>query len=193
MFTSVSVSLNRLENIRFPEHAQYMIILFLVFLVQFSLACACLAVNEEQREQLAKSGWDFSSNETRIIVQATSQCCGFKDQDWGQHPSCKSVSVGFTGTFYFGRYCHCKCGKFHTLYWCNFNIKEEASWYNKEPRTKFPWILYIKIMIMYAWNNCFCIWLCWYTSCRVTLQFTRVIPELYNDHIIISLREQCVL
>eukprot|EP00105_Crassostrea_gigas_P006441 XP_011420376.1 PREDICTED: tetraspanin-13 isoform X1 [Crassostrea gigas] len=70
----------------------YMIILFLVFLVQFSLACACLAVNEEQREQLAKSGWDFSSNETRIIVQATSQCCGFKDQDWGQHPSCKSLT-----------------------------------------------------------------------------------------------------
>lgn len=99
MFTLIS--LNRLENIRFPEHAQYMIILFLVFLVQFSLACACLAVNEEQREQLARSGWDFSSNETRIIVQATSQCCGFKDQDWGQHPSCESVSVGFSGTIFF--------------------------------------------------------------------------------------------
>lgn len=137
MFTSVSVSLNRLENIRFPEHAQYMIILFLVFLVQFSLACACLAVNEEQREQLAKSGWDFSSNETRIIVQATSQCCGFKDQDWGQHPSCESVSVGFSGTMYFGTYCQCKCEKFHTFYSCIFNIKQEASWYNKEPRTKF--------------------------------------------------------
>ena len=70
-----------------------MIILFLVFLVQFSLACACLAVNDEQRHQLAKTGWEYASNETRITVQATSQCCGFDDQSPLKHPSCASVSV----------------------------------------------------------------------------------------------------
>ncbi|XP_022326247.1 tetraspanin-13-like isoform X1 [Crassostrea virginica] len=69
----------------------YMIILFLVFLVQFSLACACLAVNEEQRHQLAKTGWDYASNETRITVQATSQCCGFDEQSPLKHPSCASL------------------------------------------------------------------------------------------------------
>ncbi|KAK2155422.1 hypothetical protein LSH36_241g07013 [Paralvinella palmiformis] len=35
----------------------YMIILFLLFLMQFSIACACLAMNDEQRESLAKQGW----------------------------------------------------------------------------------------------------------------------------------------
>jgi hypothetical protein len=31
-----------------------MLILFLLFLVQFSIACACLAFNAEQQSQLAK-------------------------------------------------------------------------------------------------------------------------------------------
>lgn len=31
-----------------------MIILFLIFVVQFSVACACLAVDKEEKEQLAK-------------------------------------------------------------------------------------------------------------------------------------------
>lgn len=34
--------------------SQYMVILFLLFLVQFSVACACLAVNSEQQEILAQ-------------------------------------------------------------------------------------------------------------------------------------------
>jgi tetraspanin-13/31 len=77
----------------FPELSQYMIILFLVFLIQFSLACACLAVNQEQRERLAKTGWDMASQQTRNMVQIQSQCCGFKDQSSLSHPSCDSVSV----------------------------------------------------------------------------------------------------
>lgn len=31
-----------------------MLILFLLFLIQFSIACACLAVNTKQQEQLAE-------------------------------------------------------------------------------------------------------------------------------------------
>ena len=31
-----------------------MLILFLLFLIQFSIACACLAVNAKQQEQLAE-------------------------------------------------------------------------------------------------------------------------------------------
>lgn len=30
-------------------HSQYMIILLLVFIVQFSVSCACLALNQEQQ------------------------------------------------------------------------------------------------------------------------------------------------
>ncbi|XP_048727910.1 tetraspanin-13-like isoform X2 [Ostrea edulis] len=69
----------------------YMIILFLVFLIQFSLACACLAVNEDQREHLAKTGWDMASNQTRNMVQIKSQCCGFRKQNPLNHPSCASL------------------------------------------------------------------------------------------------------
>nr|CAD7201431.1 unnamed protein product [Timema douglasi] len=36
------------------KHHQYMLILFLLFLVQFSVACACLAVNMEQQHELAE-------------------------------------------------------------------------------------------------------------------------------------------
>lgn len=34
-----------------------MLILFLLFLIQFSVACACLGVNESQQEQWAEQGW----------------------------------------------------------------------------------------------------------------------------------------
>ncbi|XP_062588343.1 tetraspanin-31-like [Saccostrea cucullata] len=72
----------------------YMIILFLVFLIQFSLACACLAVNQEQREQLALTGWRYSSNQSRIKLQISSQCCGFRSEnDAEEHPSCANVRV----------------------------------------------------------------------------------------------------
>ena len=33
---------------------QYMIVLFLLFLVQFAVACACLAVNQQQQHRLAQ-------------------------------------------------------------------------------------------------------------------------------------------
>lgn len=38
----------------FLNKFQYMVILFMLFLVQFSVACACLAVNKEQQRNLAK-------------------------------------------------------------------------------------------------------------------------------------------
>jgi hypothetical protein len=37
-----------------------MMILFLLFLVQFSVACACLAFNAEQQHQLAKQVLSFT-------------------------------------------------------------------------------------------------------------------------------------
>ena len=35
-----------------------MIILFLIFLVQFSVACACLAVNKQQQKSIIHKGWN---------------------------------------------------------------------------------------------------------------------------------------
>ncbi|XP_061598004.1 tetraspanin-13b [Cololabis saira] len=58
----------------------YMIILFLVFIVQFSVSSACLAINTEQQEQLLQVGWN-SSQSTRRDVQKSLNCCGFKHVD----------------------------------------------------------------------------------------------------------------
>jgi len=55
----------------------YMLILFLLFLVQFSIACACLAVNEKQQEQLAEHGWNQVDINIKEQVQNTLHCCGF--------------------------------------------------------------------------------------------------------------------
>lgn len=89
-----------------------MIILFLLFLLQFSLACACLAINEEQQEQFAENGWRIASNETKETVQYKFDCCGFKEwnvpgEDPSGHPPCGGVSrdnkcifLHIFGTFY---------------------------------------------------------------------------------------------
>ncbi|XP_050405559.1 tetraspanin-13 isoform X2 [Patella vulgata] len=75
----------------------YMIILFLLFLLQFSLACACLAVNTQQKDDLVTRGWMKASNETRDNVQKNFDCCGFLDNklpasDNKGHPPCKELS-----------------------------------------------------------------------------------------------------
>ncbi|XP_044761898.1 tetraspanin-31-B isoform X1 [Coccinella septempunctata] len=69
----------------------YMVILFLLFLLQFSVACACLGVNTEQQEQMAEQGWNKGGNSTRIRVQDTFTCCGFSEQIDKEHapPKCE--------------------------------------------------------------------------------------------------------
>ncbi|XP_029049349.1 tetraspanin 97E [Osmia lignaria lignaria] len=57
----------------------YMLILFLLFLIQFSIACACLAVNTKQQEQLAEQGWRHVEDDLREKVETTFNCCGFND------------------------------------------------------------------------------------------------------------------
>lgn len=58
----------------------YMLILFLLFLVQFSVACACLAFNSEQQQQLAEQGWNNVESDTKQKVQKTFDCCGFDEE-----------------------------------------------------------------------------------------------------------------
>ncbi|XP_033339444.1 tetraspanin 97E isoform X2 [Megalopta genalis] len=55
----------------------YMFILFLLFLIQFSIACACLAVNTKQQEQLAEQGWKRVGDDLKAKVQTTFNCCSF--------------------------------------------------------------------------------------------------------------------
>ncbi|XP_018375400.1 PREDICTED: tetraspanin-13 isoform X1 [Trachymyrmex cornetzi] len=70
----------------------YMLILFLLFLIQFSIACACLAVNTKQQEQLAEQGWRRVGPDLRAKVQTTFNCCGFNSTTDDSGGSCDEVN-----------------------------------------------------------------------------------------------------
>ncbi|XP_059046454.1 tetraspanin-13 isoform X2 [Achroia grisella] len=74
----------------------YMVILFLLFLVQFSVACACLAVNSDQQETIAQQGWKKVNKDVKEQVQERFQCCGFQSSiqpvnSTDDNPSCELV------------------------------------------------------------------------------------------------------
>ncbi|XP_029646715.1 tetraspanin-13 isoform X2 [Octopus sinensis] len=74
----------------------YMIILFLLFLIQFSLACACLAMNDAQKDSLAIRGWKLAGNKTRYDVQYVFNCCGLQEVNAPVllntgHPVCSGI------------------------------------------------------------------------------------------------------
>ncbi|XP_062321304.1 tetraspanin-13a [Osmerus eperlanus] len=54
----------------------YMIILFMVFIVQFSVSGACLALNKDQQYHLLEVGWNNSVS-TQRDVEKNLDCCGF--------------------------------------------------------------------------------------------------------------------
>ncbi len=82
-----------------------MIILFLVFLVQFAVACACLAMNVTQQEEIAQKGWLYADDSLKEQTQLYFHCCGFSDTDriLGEssngtsggmsHPPCTAVCI----------------------------------------------------------------------------------------------------
>ncbi|ETE64112.1 Tetraspanin-13 [Ophiophagus hannah] len=55
---------------------KYMIILLLVFVIQFSVSCACLTLNKEQQSKLLEVGW-HNTNNARQDIQRNLNCCGF--------------------------------------------------------------------------------------------------------------------
>ncbi|XP_076090645.1 tetraspanin-31-like isoform X2 [Mytilus galloprovincialis] len=70
----------------------YMVILFLLFLFQFSIACACLAVNAEQRSYFANQAWTAASEKSLTAVQTKYDCCGYSDPIKYPHPSCVKLA-----------------------------------------------------------------------------------------------------
>ncbi|XP_070691432.1 tetraspanin-13a [Pempheris klunzingeri] len=59
----------------------YMMILFVVFVVQFSVSCACLTLNKDQQEHLLEVGWN-KSEATQKDVEKTLNCCGFSSVNY---------------------------------------------------------------------------------------------------------------
>ena len=69
-----------------------MIILFFLFIVQFAIACSCLAVTKHQQRIFAEEGWNEVSDEIKSDVQTTFNCCGFNSTTADDHPSCDAVN-----------------------------------------------------------------------------------------------------
>ncbi|KAK3907863.1 Tetraspanin-31, partial [Frankliniella fusca] len=68
----------------------HQVVLFFVSfyaMFQFSVACACLAVNKEQQKQLAKKGWDGVSQSMKEVVEKTFSCCDFEKSANSSVPS----------------------------------------------------------------------------------------------------------
>ncbi|XP_032807570.1 tetraspanin-31-like [Petromyzon marinus] len=57
----------------------YMLILFVLFLVQLSVSCACLALDRIHQINLLHIGWNNASPATRNDIQTHFHCCGFND------------------------------------------------------------------------------------------------------------------
>jgi tetraspanin-13/31 len=55
----------------------YMITLFLLFVLQFCIAIACLAVNESQRHSFLGQAWNRSSDDILCLTQREFNCWGY--------------------------------------------------------------------------------------------------------------------
>ncbi|XP_062872294.1 tetraspanin-13a [Trichomycterus rosablanca] len=58
-----------------------MFILFVVFIIQFSVSCACLAINKEQQELLLEIGWNKSDS---MHLERTLNCCDFSEVNYNE-------------------------------------------------------------------------------------------------------------
>jgi len=57
----------------------YMVVLFLIFVIQFSCSCAALSVNTKDQQIIIHKGWDTAALHTPNIVknaEETFDCCG---------------------------------------------------------------------------------------------------------------------
>lgn len=78
----------------------YMMILFAIFVIQFSVACACIGFTEKQEQDLAIKAWrQASSHEPGLITQTETffQCCGYNETDQQSLPdwerkSCNKIA-----------------------------------------------------------------------------------------------------
>eukprot|EP00128_Syssomonas_multiformis_P005992 Colp12_sorted_trinity150504_noHs@18316 len=57
----------------------YMVILGILFVIQFSVSIALLAVNSDQQHSALLTAWNQSSNSTRKDIQNSWKCCGFEN------------------------------------------------------------------------------------------------------------------
>jgi len=59
----------------------YMVILFLIFIIQFSVSCAALATSEETEKTLVQDGWNKVSDDVKFSAEKIFNCCGLNLAD----------------------------------------------------------------------------------------------------------------
>ncbi|KAF7489916.1 Tetraspanin-31 [Sarcoptes scabiei] len=69
----------------------YMTILFILFIVQFSIAFACLAFDSNQQMNLAEREWRNASEKSHQQIQHLFDCCGFHEGDPQNRFNCPNV------------------------------------------------------------------------------------------------------
>jgi len=57
----------------------YMCVLFLIFIIQFSVSCAALGINEKDERELLQAGWNTSDNNTKFDAEKIFNCCGLNN------------------------------------------------------------------------------------------------------------------
>jgi len=62
----------------------YMVILFLIFIIQFSVSCAALSTSEETEKKLVKDGWNTVSNDVKFTAESIFNCCGLNKADMNE-------------------------------------------------------------------------------------------------------------
>jgi len=76
----------------------YMIVLFTIFVIQFSCSCAAIGFDTDAEMKAIKKVWDAAGNSTVTNAETLLNCCGWDDKDparkdstCGAVPACESV------------------------------------------------------------------------------------------------------
>ena len=71
-----------------------MTVMFLIFIILFSVSVAALAITSSQQKTLLKKAWGSFSNTTKQDVQRYGDCCGFENMTvTSDHPTCEKVHL----------------------------------------------------------------------------------------------------
>jgi len=95
----------------------YMVILFLIFLIQFSVSCAALAINESDEKKIISQAWNGAVNHENLkslVVQAerSFDCCGLgldDNMNYVKKPTKEEMEFSINNTVFTGRWENNKC------------------------------------------------------------------------------------
>jgi tetraspanin-13/31 len=75
----------------------YMIVLGLLFIIQFAISVACLSVSTGQQSELVREAWIQLSPESRADIQDWGNCCGFNNASGPYYQNGDSFPASYLG------------------------------------------------------------------------------------------------